>query len=161
MDEPMKLRIFLTTFSKMKINTKKCVVPRYRSEKILPMIYNQFPDHIHCMKKVLIRSFSGLYFPAFELNTERSLHIQSECGKIRTRKTPNTHTFHAEIKINQLIYLPFSQPISVWMKYWSCINWLIFWSTEELRKKDLMSFTSLESMSGVSLQFSWKLWKIE
>ena len=33
--------------------------------------------------------FSDLYFPAFELNTERSgvsLHIQSECGKTRTRK---------------------------------------------------------------------------
>ena len=33
--------------------------------------------------------FSGLYFPAFGLNTERfslSLRIQSECGKIRTRK---------------------------------------------------------------------------
>ena len=33
--------------------------------------------------------FSGPYFPAFGLNTERyevSLRIQSECGKIRTRK---------------------------------------------------------------------------
>ena len=35
--------------------------------------------------------FSGPYFPAFVLNTERyfvSLCIQSECGKIRTRKKP-------------------------------------------------------------------------
>ena len=33
--------------------------------------------------------FSGSYFPVFELNTEIysvNLHIQSECGKIRTRK---------------------------------------------------------------------------
>ena len=33
--------------------------------------------------------FSGPYFPAFGLNTERhevSLRIQSECGKIQTRK---------------------------------------------------------------------------
>ena len=33
--------------------------------------------------------FSGPYFPAFGLNTERhevSLRIQSECGKIRTKK---------------------------------------------------------------------------
>ena len=33
--------------------------------------------------------FSGLYFPVFGLNTERysiSLHIQSQCAKIRTRK---------------------------------------------------------------------------
>ena len=35
------------------------------------------------------RVFSGPYFPAFGLNTERygvSLRIQSECGKMRTRK---------------------------------------------------------------------------
>ena len=36
---------------------------------------------IRCMKSVRIRSFSGPYFPAFGLNTERvgvSPHIQSE-----------------------------------------------------------------------------------
>ena len=52
---------------------------------------------IYCVKSVRIRSFSGQHFPAFGLNAERygvSLHIQSECGKIRTRKTPNTVTFH-------------------------------------------------------------------
>ena len=27
--------------------------------------------HLYCVKCVLIRSFSGLYFPAFGLNTER------------------------------------------------------------------------------------------
>ena len=40
----------------------------------------------------------GLVFSAFGLNTERyfiSLHIQSEYGKMRTRTTPNTDTFHA------------------------------------------------------------------
>ena len=50
------------------------------------------------MKSVHIRSFSGPYFPAFGLNTERygvSLRIQSERRKMRTRKTPNTDTFHA------------------------------------------------------------------
>ena len=36
------------------------------------------------------------YFLPFGLNTERvSLHIQSECGKIRTIKFPNTDTFRA------------------------------------------------------------------
>ena len=43
-------------------------------------------------------SFSGPYFPAFGLNTERygvSLRIQSECGKIQTRITPNANTFYA------------------------------------------------------------------
>ena len=44
--------------------------------------------------------FSDPYFPAFGLNTERysvSLRIQSECGTIRTRITPNTDTFYAVI----------------------------------------------------------------
>ena len=54
--------------------------------------------HLHCVKGVYIRSFSGPYFPAFGLNTERyevSLRIQPECGKIRTRKTPEADTFYA------------------------------------------------------------------
>ena len=52
----------------------------------------------HCVKSVLIRSLPGPYFPEFGLNTERysvSLRIQSECGKIGTRKTQNTDTSHA------------------------------------------------------------------
>ena len=47
-----------------------------------------------------IQSYYGLYFPAFGLNTGRygvSLHVQSEYGKVRTRITPNTDTFHAVI----------------------------------------------------------------
>ena len=50
------------------------------------------------MKSVSIRSYSGPHFPAFGLNTETygvSLRIQSECGKIRIRVTPNTDTFYA------------------------------------------------------------------
>ena len=40
------------------------------------------------------------YFSAFRLNTKRysmSLRIQSKCGKIQTRITPNTDTFYAVI----------------------------------------------------------------
>ena len=57
---------------------------------------------VHCVKSVRIPSYSGLYFPAFGLNREKygvSLGIQSECGKIRTRITPNTDTFHAVVHI--------------------------------------------------------------
>ena len=42
---------------------------------------------VHCVKSVRIRSFSGPYFPAFGLSTERysaSLRIQSEYVKIWT-----------------------------------------------------------------------------
>ena len=51
----------------------------------------------HCIKSVLIRSYSGPHFPAFGLNTETyevSLCIQSKWGKMQTRITPNTDTFH-------------------------------------------------------------------
>ena len=50
------------------------------------------------MKSDRGRSFSGPYFFALRLNTERYSvcpRIKSESGKIRTRKTPNTDTFFA------------------------------------------------------------------
>ena len=49
------------------------------------------------MKSVRIQSYSGPHFPSIGLNTERysvSLGIQSECGKVRTRITPNADTFY-------------------------------------------------------------------
>ena len=67
-------------------------VMKVKENLIVPMEQN------HCLKSVRIWSFFGPYFPAFGLNTERyaaSLHIQSECRKIQTRKIPNTNTFHA------------------------------------------------------------------
>ena len=50
------------------------------------------------MRSDRIWSFSGPYFPAFRLNTERygvSPRIQSERKKLRTKKTPSTDTFNA------------------------------------------------------------------
>ena len=52
----------------------------------------------HCVKSVGIRSYPGPYFTIFGLNTERYgvyLRIQSECGKMQTRITPNADTFDA------------------------------------------------------------------
>ena len=55
----------------------------------------------HSVKNVRIRSYSGPHFPAFEMNRERykvygvSLRVQSECGKMWTRITPNKDTFRA------------------------------------------------------------------
>ena len=55
----------------------------------------------HSVKNVRTRSYSGPHFPAFEMNRERyevygvSLRIQSECGKMWTRITPNKDTFGA------------------------------------------------------------------
>ena len=59
----------------------------------------------NCVKRVPMWNHSGPYFPVFGLNTKRysvSLRIQSECGKIRTRITPNTDAFHA-MKITTII----------------------------------------------------------
>ena len=65
------------------------------------------------VKSVRIWSYSGPYFPAFGLNTERysiSLRIQSECEKIRTRITPNTDTFRAAFVLQKFTsYLPFQK----------------------------------------------------
>ena len=54
--------------------------------------------NLRCVKNVRIRSYSGPHFPAFGLNTERygvSPRNQFECGKRRTKITPNTATFYA------------------------------------------------------------------
>ena len=58
---------------------------------------------IDCVKSVGIRIYFGSHFSAFGLNTERYglfLCIQSECGKMRTRITPNTDTFYAVDNLN-------------------------------------------------------------
>ena len=52
--------------------------------------------------------FSGAYFPAFGLNTERygfSLRIQSKCGKIRTRKNSVFGLFLRSVKLSKKFYL--------------------------------------------------------
>ena len=75
------------------------------------ILYNKVYNK-HCVKSVRIWSFSGPYFLVFRLNTERYgvfVRIQFECGKIWTRKTPKTDTFHA-VKPTQ-----HSQDPDVWL----------------------------------------------
>ena len=55
----------------------------------------RFKYQKHCVKSVLIWSYSGLHFPAFGLNMERYSDTHSEWGIIRTRKARNTDTFYA------------------------------------------------------------------
>ena len=78
-------------------------------------------------KSIRIRSFSGPYFPAFGLNTERYgvfLRIQSKWEKIRARKTPNTDTFDAVAVCESTWYSPWyictkSIPLRSWNLLWS------------------------------------------
>ena len=52
---------------------------------------------LHYVKSARNWSYSGLHFPHSDrIRRDRlSLRIQFECGKMRTRITPNTDTFHA------------------------------------------------------------------
>ena len=62
------------------------------------MELNCLQDYEHCVKSAGIWGFTGPHFSAFGLITEiyrLNLSIQSECGKMRTRKTSNTNTFYA------------------------------------------------------------------
>ena len=71
---------------------------KFRAKRAILRISSLYGFVAHCVKSVRILSYSGLHFPSFGQNTERygvSHRIQSECGKIRTRITPNTDTFHA------------------------------------------------------------------
>ena len=86
-----------------------------------PLIFNPFCAHVsiyfkacHCVKRVRVQSFSGPYFPAFGLNTERysiSLGIQSEFVKIWTGKTPSTDTFHAVLLSDGNIYMKWAKTV--------------------------------------------------
>ena len=72
------------------------------------LIGKTFYNFCHWVKSVRIRSYSGPYFPSFGLNKERygvSIRIQSECGKMWIRITPNTDTFYEVCSITFVFFL--------------------------------------------------------
>ena len=72
------------------------------------------------MKNVCLQSYSGPHFSAFGLNTEGysvSLRIQSECGKMWTRITPNAYTFYAVYMTILFIKLLIVFPHNLLRKY--------------------------------------------
>ena len=64
----------------------------------LSLSIEQCRNSSHCVKSLRIQSFSDPYFPRHVV----SLRTQSECRKIRTRKTSNTDTFY-EVSVRQII----------------------------------------------------------
>ena len=65
-----------------------------------------YTNHCVLLKNYPYSELFCPHFPVFGLNTETyrvSLCIQSECGKMRTRITPNTETFHAVVIILELL----------------------------------------------------------
>ena len=109
-----------------KLWPKRCLFPAF-----FPLDYlfeQKLQEKVHCVKSVRIRSYFGLHFPAFGLNTERygvPLRIQSKCGKMRTRITPNTDNFHAVI-------------FSMWLKN---IHLYSLWNLEKIAKFHLLSLS--------------------
>ena len=113
------------------------------------------------MKLVRIQSFSGLYFSAFRLNERfypADLRIQSECGKIRTRKAPNTDNFYAvwlpyggniDLKLVKHVVIPAS---SVAMTFVWTIK-AFFRAITSPFVKDTMTIIALEFRTSCSL--SW------
>ena len=70
-----------------------------------PSLKKYLQSNPHYGKNVSFRSFSGPHFPAF------GRYIQSKCGKIRTRKAPNTDTFHVVLRAT--LCLSLSLPLSL------------------------------------------------
>ena len=127
----------------------------------------------HCVKIVHIRSYSAPYFLAFGLNTERCrifLLLQSECGKIRTRITPNTDTFHAvdlsnsswnvskrhEKKVRFAFFL--SSDILYEGLVTNINQWLFFkfWITRNImREKTGLDKQILLHLSSIGIKYTW------
>ena len=76
--------------------------------------------------------FCGLYFPLFGLNTERCfvfLHIQSECGKIRTRRNSVFgHISHSDICNCIYIYVYSSVHIYTYVYYQDTSVYVYRWT---------------------------------
>ena len=115
-----------------------------------------FSLQVHCVKSVRIWSFSCPYFPAFGLNTERyfvSLHIQSEFGKMWSRKTPNMGPFHAVVPeamayANRIVWNKRMNFNQLW-SFWQC------YMINLLSKKVRLQFLKIALYVVFVLSFRW------
>ena len=99
----------------------------YLKQYLLASMYKWIIKQIQCVKCICIRSYSAPHFPAFALNTGRygvSLRIQSECGKMQTRITPNTDTSHTVMSTAKTVnrgahHRKFEHTVT---KIWTCVE---------------------------------------
>ena len=92
--------VFIYLYNSSGFSSFQLVVGDFRWFQVTPYCNNLGP---HSVTTVRIRSFTGSYFPAFGLDTERygiSFRIQSECRKIQTKETPNMNFFHVVREIH-------------------------------------------------------------
>ena len=114
---------------KIEIWTFEIVLTNHLPSRWYGLIENHIATSLIYEKRALIyfnhtawkvykyRVFSGPYFPAFGLNMERhfvSLCIQSECGKIRTRKNSVFgHFSHSVSCSHSTIFHPAADTVSL------------------------------------------------
>ena len=113
-------------------------------------IIKQKQEIAHYAKYVRIWSYSGLHFPAFALNTKRydlSLRIQSECGKMRTRKTQNTVDISLAVAAS---HHPWKSIFKLFLKLswleksFMCIEWHVYSVWRYPRKKAKQNIINIE-----------------
>ena len=114
------------------------------------------PPTLHCVKSGSIRSCFAPYFSAFGLNMERyGFRIQCQCGKIGTRKTPNTETF--QVVLCCIIQSTLSTVSPPW-------RGLLLVSSKFEKERDMV-FTGSDanSFSQIKFRIRWLCfyWKIQ
>ena len=115
----------MNIYTEQKILTVEDVVKR---NVVKVFFHFHYPIYYTAWKVSKYGVFSGPYFPAFGLNTERyevSLCIQFECEKIRTRKNSVFRHFSCSVRLplfsfwfskNWLCQSTWSiKPVSLWM----------------------------------------------
>ena len=138
---------------------KRCSIRQWRCsgvfivnlEHISHCVFIANFEQVFISKSVRIRSYSGPYFPAFVLNI--ILRIQPECGKIRTRITPNTDTSYA-VRSNPIfslfycVYISFTITI-LWKHY--CVKdartWDFIWSVYNPIRAEYVNMWSFDHFS--------------
>ena len=98
----------------------------------------------HWVKRVHIWGSSGPYFPTIAVN--KSLLIQAECEKIRTRKTPNADTFTQGMYLFDIFQknLNFSREHAFWCYSYNLLDPNITYHPGLLRK---MIFSKISNKS--------------
>ena len=97
---------FLTSLVLNAVEWNETVASALELNQSLGLLNGSTSRCVYLASKVSkFKDFSGPYFPIFELNTDiysLSLRIQYEYGKILTRKTSNSGTFHTVIFNNKI-----------------------------------------------------------
>ena len=100
------------------------------------------------MKNALIRSYSDPHFLAFGLNTKKhgvSLRIQSKCGKMQTRTTPNVETFYA-VLIDKLVVTLLTNYFLPYVQFQQIFYWFFIFCCRFTRQIPVRKISKFEEL---------------